>query len=231
MQEKLIEILSGAKGWMITSAVTEKGKWRSDANVGLSLAKMEKSGSVESRKSPTVKQHNGQPATEWKLTDKHFPGDKAEIRTIVASAAPPVNSEVAPLRAYLAQAESQRDAHFKAAEDANARLAGAVGVIEAWLGLAAEFDCKSLPDLRVFIGALIARVETLKQAAETQTTDVRDARFFAVHRPGRGLQRYKTLNKAKVEAEIGARVEGTAELYAMHLVDVVKTGAVWRSVK
>lgn len=75
MQEKLIDLLSTATGWLTAGEIADLGGWRSGANVGVALAQMEKAtGSVVRRKSPTKKQHNGTAATEWKLAEKQFAG-------------------------------------------------------------------------------------------------------------------------------------------------------------
>lgn len=75
MQEKLIDLLSTATGWLTAGEIADLGGWRSNANVGVALAQMEKAtGAVVRRKSPTKKQHNGTAATEWKLAEKQFAG-------------------------------------------------------------------------------------------------------------------------------------------------------------
>ena len=75
MQEKLIDLLSTATGWLTAGEIADLGGWRSGANVGVALAQMEKAtGAVVRRKSPTKKQHNGIAATEWKLAEKQFAG-------------------------------------------------------------------------------------------------------------------------------------------------------------
>lgn len=75
MQEKLIDLLSTATGWLTAGEIADLGGWRSGANVGVAMAQMEKAtGSVVRRKSPTKKQHNGTAATEWKLAEKQFAG-------------------------------------------------------------------------------------------------------------------------------------------------------------
>lgn len=75
MQEKLIDLLSTATGWLTAGDIADLGGWRSGANVGVALAQMEKAtGAVVRRKSPTKKQHNGTAATEWKLAEKQFAG-------------------------------------------------------------------------------------------------------------------------------------------------------------
>lgn len=118
------------------------------------------------------------------------------------------------------------------------RLESAETAVDSWLALAAEYECKSIPDLRVFITSSMSRIESMKQqiatlneqlmTGEEEAVDVKEASFFAVFRPRRGLQRFKKLETAKVEAEVGARVDGRAELYAMFLVDVASKGAIWK---
>lgn len=75
MQEKLIDLLSTATGWLTAGEIADLGGWRSGANVGVALAQTEKAtGAVVRRKSPTKKQHNGMAAIEWKLAEKQFAG-------------------------------------------------------------------------------------------------------------------------------------------------------------
>lgn len=81
MQEKIIEILSSANGWMMANKIADIGGWRSAANVGVALAQMEKAnGSVMRRKSPTERMNNGMPATEWKLAEKDFSAAAPEAK-------------------------------------------------------------------------------------------------------------------------------------------------------
>ena len=249
MQEKLIDILSRATAWMTAAQIAEAGGWRSHANVGVALGQIEKAtGTVERRKSPTQLQSNGMPATEWKLTEKHIE-DSTEVKMGRKPKFPPLepankvvattaDSEVAAMREKLADVQRELN---------NANAANA-----SWLKLAAEHECKSVPDLRVLIDFLHRRIDELKAEIIAQysligeqrkqiaklneqlmhgseeAAEVKDAAFFAVHRPRRGLQRFKKLETAKAEAEVGARVEGQAELYAMFLVDVASKGAIWK---
>jgi len=161
MQTKLIEILSAAKDWMTAADIATKGGWRSPANVGVALQQMEKAnGNVERRKSPTKKQGNGMPATEWKLTENAFAGDVASTKSTSISTKlvetepacvqqtaksytqnpltltgktqakmpapvftqPAHDNEMADLRAKLALAEKQRNAHFSEAELAQKKI-------------------------------------------------------------------------------------------------------------
>lgn len=75
MQEKLIDVLSTATGWLTAREIADLGGGRSGANVDAALAQMEKAtGAVVRRKSPTKKQYKGTAATEWKLAEKQFAG-------------------------------------------------------------------------------------------------------------------------------------------------------------
>lgn len=145
MQEKLLEILSDARGWMAANEIAEKGKWRSAAHVGLALKQMK---GVDHRKSATKKMGNGMPATEYKLAEKNFGDDapstksepissklldmpvctKSQTESKIKQPSPVVTqpdhgNEVADLRAKLALAEQQRDSHFAEAEEAQRKLA------------------------------------------------------------------------------------------------------------
>ena len=240
MQEKLIEILSRATAWMTAAQIADAGGWRSHSNVGVALGQIEKAtGTVERRKSPTQLQSNGIPATEWKLTEKHIE-DSTETKMGRKPKFPPLEpaTKATDLSEKLADVQRELD-HANAAN-------------ASWLKLAAEHECKSVPDLRVLLNSLHRRIDELKAENATQysliedqrkqiaalndqlmhgseeAAEVKDAAFFAVHRPRRGLQRFKKLETAKAEAEVGARVEGQAELYAMFLVDVASKGAVWK---
>ena len=240
MQEKLIDILSRATAWMTAHQIADAGGWRSASNVAVALRQMEKAnGQVERRKSPSETLGNGLPAAEWKLTDKQIK-DATETKRGRKPKYPPLEpaTKATDLSEKLADVQRELD-HANAAN-------------ASWLKLAAEHECKSVPDLRVLLNSLHRRIDELKAENATQysliedqrkqiaalndqlmhgseeAADVKDAAFFAVHRPRRGLQRFKKLETAKAEAEVGARVEGQAELYAMFLVDVASKGAVWK---
>lgn len=175
-----------------------------------------------------------------KLKQAPMPTDKecCNAAKIVATTA---GSEVAALNARIEAMEEEIAQRNVEISSLKAKLNNAVNradnmtdICEKWNALAAEFECKSIPELRVFINSLVQRVEELKETAaanEAQVVDVKDADYYAVHRPRRGLQRFKKLETAKIEAEVGARVDGQAELYAMVLVDVAKTGAIWNGRK
>lgn len=256
MQEKLIDILSRATAWMTAAQIADAGGWRSHSNVGVALGQIEKAtGTVERRKSPTQLQSNGMPATEWKLTEKHIE-DSTETKMGRKPKFPPLEPATKPIEKRAV--EIAVDRHNKATDlseklaDVQRQLEIAEAANASWFKLAAEHECKSVPDLRILLNSLHRRIDELKAESMTQysligeqrkqiaelndqlmhgseeAAEVKDAAFFAVHRPRRGLQRFKKLETAKAEAEVGARVEGQAELYAMFLVDVASKGAVWK---
>jgi hypothetical protein len=121
------------------------------------------------------------------------------------------------------------------------RLAALEKSLTEWAGVGADNECKSPAELRVFINALVKRVNDLKATLKSGPMMIglpkpieitpMSGNYYAVYRQSRGLQRFKKLETAKVEAEVGARVDGKAELYVMHLVDVANVGAVWNGEK
>lgn len=122
------------------------------------------------------------------------------------------------------------------------RLSALEKSLTVWADLATEYECKGPAELRVFVNSLIKRVDDLKAMFKpgpiglpkqdpVVITPPGAADFYAVYRQSRGLQRFKKLETAKVEAEVGARVDGKAELYAMTLVDVANVGAIWNKRK
>ena len=119
MQEKLIDILSRATAWMTAQQIADAGGWRSASNVTVALQQMEKaSGKVEHRKSQTELMANGQPATEWKLTDKKIK-DATETKMGRKPKHPPLES-----------VSSVTDELRKQIADLNAENAGFCSLIE-----------------------------------------------------------------------------------------------------
>lgn len=279
MQEKLIEILSSAKGWMTAAQIADQGGWRSAANVGVALQQMEKAnGSTVRRKSPTVRQGNGMPATEWRHADKHFDGDhipaamkmvKAEpvVKPNLTTAKPaPVftqpahdidkrvaieanlRQQVAHLTDALAGEKSNyarlntyRDDLKKQLEENNRLLSAAIkradtmnSVSENWHSLAAEYECKSIPELRVFIGALVERVESLKEQLAGKPVDaslpmdVTTALQFVVKTPSKPPRFTKKHASAHATAMSAARQHGFAEVFALVPVGKAVRGAEWK---
>ena len=249
MQTKITEILSEAKGWMTAAEIAEKGGWRSGANVAVALQQMEKSDSrVERQKSATKKQSNGMPATEWKLAEKTF-GEKAgdqksvkyETQRQPASTgktqepvfAQPTHDdgwlEAARIRECLALAEKQRDEFKDEAEQANREN-------DSLMNLAAEYECKSIPDLRVLIGSLESRVVTLQMSVGSlrEKLDNRESSFptdaatqFVVRTPSKPPRFTKKHASAHATAMSAARQHGFAEVFALVPVGKAMRGAVW----
>ena len=110
MQEKLIDILSRATAWMTAQQIADAGGWRSASNVAVALQQMEKAnGKVEHRKSQTELMANGQPATQWKLTDKQIK-DAAESKMGRKPKHPPL--EPAIMRDLLKQRDELLSGQF-----------------------------------------------------------------------------------------------------------------------
>lgn len=238
MQTKITEILSEAKGWMTAAEIATKGGWRSPANIGVSLQQMEKAdGRVERQKSATKKQGNGMPATEWKLTEKTFgdhvadagkkvePVVKQSLSTAKPLAKPAHDDDVSRLRERIADLES---------------YSGQLELtIDAWMNLAGEFECKSIPDLRVLIGSLESRVVTLQMSVgalrEQLDSKPGDASFsvgsaaqFVVKTPSKPPRFTKKHSNAQATALSAARQHGFAEVFALVPVGKAVRGAEWR---
>lgn len=240
MQEKIIEILSSATEWMMANKIADIGGWRSAANVGVALAQMEKAnGSVVRRKSPTERMHNGMPATEWKLAEKDFsaaaPEAKKKAKPMMEEIAIPVvrkdrttesadangviieglNAQVDSLADKLALAEKQRDSHFAEAEDLRSQLDQAENANAAWLALAAEFGCHSIPELRYWIGKLTT-AEAEEQAQPKPAGDLPLPAGYLVAAPNKPLRKFSKERNAMTAAAAAARQSGQAEIYAIH---------------
>lgn len=171
-----------------------------------------------------------------------------ESLTTEIIAQPAHDNELADLRAKLDMAEKQRDDHFERAEQAESVLAKmskdqddlrnerslANSTNEKWLSLAGEYECKSIPELRVFIGSLISRVESLKEgqsvAAESaESIDVKEAAIgYLIRVKGkRSLIRSKP-DGARDAALSSARVHGRADVLALVPVGKAVRGAEWK---
>lgn len=219
MQEKIINFLTNATEASAKMIAAGIGESKAQSTVNSALNAMRTNGVVECEK----RKGKGNELLYWLAK----PVDPNPTQ-------PAHDNEMADLRAKLALAEKQRDEHFDRAEQAEKANAN-------WLSLAAEYECKSIPYMRVFINSLIKRTEELKAMFKpgpislpktpSVKIDPEGAEFYAVHRQRRGLQRFKKLETARVEAEVGARVDGKAELYAMVLLDVANVGAVWNGGK
>ena len=204
MQDKLIEILSSAKGWMTAAEIAEKGHWRSAANVGVSLGQMEKAdGQVERRKSPTKKMHNGMPATEWKLGGKHFPDDKpapvkkAEAKPAVVTSA----VDVAELQKQLADLSTENSGYRSLIERQGLELNK----------LAAE-----LGHARIQIASLNEQL-----MAGEEAIDLKDAaNGYLVVAPKRKPAKLMKAESAVARAKSAAKATGRGEVFALVSVGV-----------
>lgn len=246
MQERIVEILSEATGWMTANEIADKGKWRSPAHVGLALKQM---AGVEHRTSPTKKMGNGMPAKEYKLVDKRFANDQQPEKVVAKAKPQPVEApakvekkeqpaaglEAYNLRQRLENAEKQRDDHFNRAEDYLSQLVISENAVSAWLALAAEHECKSIPDLRVFIGSLESRVTSLKMAVDSLTEQmnakfhtVSDGQQYMVRTIKKAPRVFKLRKNAHAAAMSAARTNGLAEMFALVPVGKAIRGAEWR---
>lgn len=231
MQEKLIDILSRATAWMTAPQIADAGGWRSHANVGVALGQIEKAtGTVERRKSPTQLQSNGMPATEWKLTEKHIE-DSTETKMGRKPKFPPLEpaTKATDLSEKLADVQRELD-HANAAN-------------ASWLKLAAEHECKSVPDLRVLLNSLHRRIDELKAENATQysliedqrkqiaklneqlmhgteTVDVKNANGFLVCAPKRKPAKLMKADSAIERAKSAAKATGRSEVFALVPVGV-----------
>ena len=226
MQEKLIEILSRATAWMTAQQIADAGGWRSASNVTVALQQMEKaSGKVEHRKSQTELMANGLPATEWKLTDKKIK-EATESRMGRKPKFPPLEpaTKATDLSEKLADVQRELD-HANAANG-------------SWMKLAAEHECKSVPDLRVLLNSLHRRIDELKAESMaqysligeqrqqiaalndqlmhgTETVDVKNAKGFLVCAPKRKPAKLMKAESAIERAKAAAKSTGRSELFAL----------------
>jgi hypothetical protein len=266
MQEKINEILMSAQGWMTAAKIADIGGWRSAANVGVALQQMEKAnGSVERRKSHTEKMSNGMPATEWKLVENKFdepvldpisrraPERKASTPVVKKSLttdqslqqhatevavkhynrAEDLTAELDDIKAKLALAEKQRDEHFERAEQAERAN-------DRWVAFAGESECKSIPELRVFIGSLEHQIHNLQKSdyalREQLAGQPVDAEFFPkqeaagylVRVPGKKPRICIKPESARNAALSGARQHGRADVLALVPVGKAVRGAEWK---
>ena len=245
MQDKLLNILLDAKNWITAREIAEIGGWRSPANVGIELQRMEKGGRVTRRKSPKVKMDNGMPATEWRHIDKQFGGDevatlekaiapKVEQKAPEVKQAPPVRfvgpdypSELNKLREQLKLAEKQRDEHFANLEDARHQLDVCKYANDNWFRLAGEFECNTIPELRIYINSALSRIG--KTLPSEEAIDIKDAAVgYIVRVPKRKVRVISQPESARNAALAAARATGKAEVFALVPVGKAVRGAEWR---
>lgn len=148
-------------------------------------------------------------------------------------------NEAAELRAKLALAEKQRDEHFTQAEDYKSQLEVAESAVHYWIELAAEYECKSIPDLRVLLGSYENRVATLQMAVDSLREQLdgnpvdaslqsASATQFVVKTPSKPPRFTKKHSNAHAAAMSAARQNGFAEVFALVPVGKAVRGAEWR---
>lgn len=254
MQDKVLEILGSAKGWLTASDVADKGKFRSVANVGLCLKNL--GDRVASRKSPTLKGSTNQPLVEWKHADKLF-ADEAPADPITRRS--PVRDEVSDLRLEVEELKRSLDTAGGAAELNRMRIADleddvrrhtaihheASGAIIRFLIATqqitgGEHKPSNLVEAEQQIAATIrlmqGRVEELEESihqmelgAEQSKPDQEiTAGQFVVRTPSKPPRFTKKQSNAHAVAMSAARQHGFAEVFALVPVGKAVRGAEWK---
>jgi len=128
------------------------------------------------------------------------------------------------LRQQIKLAEQQRDTHFTAAEDYKGQLEIAEQAAHAWIALAKEYGCNSIPELSSFIERNRAEGSTV------DAVDVKDAAIgYIVRVPKRKLILRNTPDGARSAALSGARAHGRADVLALVPVGKAVRGAEWKA--
>ena len=125
-------------------------------------------------------------------------------------------------------AETNRDHMKQLAEERLVHLIAHEMTIKNWLELAREFECKSVPELRVFINATVDRINALKSATGQGDKNDERTKQFVVRTPSqppRFTKRHKTAHAAALSA---ASRHGIAEVFALVPVGKAVRGAVWK---
>lgn len=125
-------------------------------------------------------------------------------------------------------AETNRDHMKQLAEERLVHLIAHEMTIKNWLDLAREFECKSVPELRVFINATLDRINSLKSATGQGDENDERTKQFVVRTPSqppRFTKRHKTAHAAALSA---ASRHGMAEVFALVPVGKAVRGAVWK---
>jgi len=204
------------------------------------------------------------PVVQDSLTTE-MPTDKecCNAAKVVATTA---GTHVAELRAQLKLAEQQRDEHYHRAELFQLDLAGIketvtqqrstidakdteLGIsdaaVDGWLELAKEFECKSIPELRVFINAAVDKLDRLRsvKAENTALTILNESMpgFGAVHKalsgraylvriPKKAPRVFSKRSNAEAAAMSAAKQRGTVNVFALVPVGKAVRGAEWQEV-
>jgi len=129
---------------------------------------------------------------------------------------------------------------ISAIDDLKSQLETAETANIRWLDLAREYECKTIPELRVFIGALVERIESLRLVA-LKTLNGEMPGFGALHKAlsegpfvvrcsGAPAIFAKKLDSAKAKALTLARHNTqTFEVFALVPVGKAVRGAEWRA--
>ena len=202
------------------------------------------------------------PVVKDSLTTE-MPTDKecCNAAKVVATTA---GTHVAELRAQLKLAEQQRDEHYHQAELLQLELAGIketvaqqrstidakdteIGIndaaVDGWLDLAMEFECKSIPELRVFINAAVDKLDRLRsvKAENSAMTILNESMpgFGAVHKalsgraylvriPKKAPRVFSKRSNAEAAAMSAAKQRGTVNVFALVPVGKAIRGSEWR---
>lgn len=131
---------------------------------------------------------------------------------------------------------------ISAIADLKSQLETAETAVIRWLDLAREYECKTIPELRVFIGALVERVESLRLAKSEnialKTLNGEMPGFGALHKalsegpfvvrtPSKPPRFTKKQTNAQSTAMSAARQHGFAEVFALVPVGKAVRGAEW----
>lgn len=155
--------------------------------------------------------------------------------------------KVADLKTMLADRAKSFDEAcdtIKRHADLKSELETAETAVVRWLDLAREYECKSIPELRVFIGELVEWVESLRLAKSEnvalKTLNGEMPGFGALHQaltkgpfvvrtPSKPPRFTKKQTSAHTAAMSAARQHGFAEVFALVPVGKAVRGAEWRA--
>lgn len=188
MQE-VIDVLSKSNVWIPTQVLQDKVGIKSAGNMSLIMKGLEKKGEVVSRS----RHERGTKIIDWRHGDKPDVGDfvptgrgikKAkELPVQAVSNLEKNGTDLTDIEQQIVEAQMPTDkvccnaavvvattavSHTKALRGEIEALKMSVNIgesaVTSWLNLAAEFECKSIPELRVFINAAVDKLERTKSA-------------------------------------------------------------------
>lgn len=162
--------------------------------------------------------------------------DREKQRTLLESK----NEEIEAIQDDIRRQIQRAEAAESNRDDIKQTLDQANRANDFWYALAGEFECKSIPELRVFINSLVERTDKLK--AENTALTVLNAdmpAFGAVYmatqakgfvvrtpnKPPRYTAKHSTAHSAAMSA---ARRHGLAEVFALVPVGKAVRGAEWK---